>query len=130
LPQIRTKELLILASNKIYQNIYMNPNFRNFNFLYSGVKSINDVFHIVNKVEIVLVYTHIFNLIDNVECVVYAFHSRLRLVLVLMKTLSAYLVLGGVQSCQNFTKYFSKFAENVQFLETISWDLLERFGRD
>jgi hypothetical protein len=33
----------------------------------AGVQSINDAFHIV--------YTYIFNLIDNVECVVYALYS-------------------------------------------------------
>jgi hypothetical protein len=37
---------------------------------YSGVQSINNVFHIVDKVENVCVYTHIFNHIDNVEYVV------------------------------------------------------------
>jgi hypothetical protein len=42
----------------------------------TGVQSINDAFHIVNKVENVFVYTYIFNLIDNVECVVYALYSR------------------------------------------------------
>jgi uncharacterized protein YvpB len=42
----------------------------------TGVQSINNVFHIVDKVENVLVYTHIFNLIDNVEYVVYALYSR------------------------------------------------------
>jgi hypothetical protein len=42
---------------------------------YSGVQSINDAFHNVNKVENVFVYRHIFNLIDNVECVVYALYS-------------------------------------------------------
>jgi hypothetical protein len=44
---------------------------------YSGVQSINDVFHIVDKVENVFVYTHIFNLIDNVEYVVYALYSSI-----------------------------------------------------
>ncbi len=43
---------------------------------YAGVQSINDVFHIVVKVENVFDYTHIFNLIDNVEYVVYALYSR------------------------------------------------------
>ncbi len=45
----------------------------------AGVQRINDVFHIVNKVENVLVYTHIFDLIDNVEYVVYALYSRIRI---------------------------------------------------
>jgi hypothetical protein len=43
--------------------------------LYAGVQSINDAFHIVVKVENVFVYTQIFNLNDNVECVVYALYS-------------------------------------------------------
>jgi hypothetical protein len=43
----------------------------------TGVQSIDDVFHIVGKVENVLVYTHIFNLIDNVEYVVYALYSSI-----------------------------------------------------
>ncbi len=42
----------------------------------SGVQSINNVYHIVDKVENVLVYTYIFILIDNVEYVVYALYSR------------------------------------------------------
>jgi hypothetical protein len=44
---------------------------------YAGVQSINDAFHIVKKVENVFVYTHIFNLIDNVEYVVYALYSSM-----------------------------------------------------
>ncbi len=44
---------------------------------YTGVQSINDVFHIVVKVENVFVYTHIFDLNDNVECVVYALCSSI-----------------------------------------------------
>ncbi len=43
----------------------------------AGVQSINNVFHIVDKVENVFVYIHIFNLIDNVEYVVYALYSRM-----------------------------------------------------
>jgi hypothetical protein len=43
----------------------------------SGVQSINDAFHIVIKVEIVFVYTHILALIDIVEYVVYALYSRI-----------------------------------------------------
>ncbi len=42
----------------------------------SGVQSINDVFHIVNKVENVCVNKYIFDFIDNVEYVVYALYSR------------------------------------------------------
>jgi hypothetical protein len=42
-----------------------------------GVQRINNVFHIVDKVENVFVSTHIFNLIDNVEYVVYALYSRI-----------------------------------------------------
>jgi hypothetical protein len=44
---------------------------------YSGVQRINNVFHIVDKVENVLVYTYIFNLNDNVEYVVYALYSSI-----------------------------------------------------
>jgi hypothetical protein len=39
--------------------------------------SINEVFPNVNKVENVCVFTHIFNLIDNVEYVVYAMYFRI-----------------------------------------------------
>jgi hypothetical protein len=38
-------------------------------------QSINNVFHIVNKVENVCVYKYIFDLIDNVEYVIYALNS-------------------------------------------------------
>ncbi len=41
----------------------------------SGVQSIYNVFHIVNKVESVLENTYIFDLMDNVEYVVYALYS-------------------------------------------------------
>ncbi len=51
--------------------------FKNCILINSGVQSINDIFHIVDKVENVLVYTYIFNLIDNVEYVVYAWYSRI-----------------------------------------------------
>ncbi len=44
---------------------------------HTGVQSINDVFHNVNKVENVFVYTLILNLIDNVEYVVYALYSSI-----------------------------------------------------
>jgi hypothetical protein len=44
--------------------------------LSSGVQRINDAFHIVDKVENVCVNKYIFDLIDNVECVVYALYSR------------------------------------------------------
>jgi hypothetical protein len=44
-------------------------------FLYTGVQSINDIFHIVDKID--YFYTHNFNLIDNVEYVVYALYSRI-----------------------------------------------------
>jgi hypothetical protein len=46
----------------------------------SGVQSINNVFHTVNKVENVLENTYIFDLIDNVEYVVYALYSRIAIV--------------------------------------------------
>jgi hypothetical protein len=42
---------------------------------YAGVQSINNVFHIVDKVENVCVNQYIFDLIDNVEYVVYALYS-------------------------------------------------------
>ncbi len=42
----------------------------------TGVQSINNVFNIVDKVENVFVYTHIFNLIDNVEYFVYALYRE------------------------------------------------------
>jgi hypothetical protein len=42
----------------------------------TGVQSINNVFHIVDKVENVGVNKYIFDLIDNVEYVVYALYSR------------------------------------------------------
>ncbi len=40
-----------------------------------GVQSINNVFHIVDKVENVCVNKYIFDLIDNVEYVVYALYT-------------------------------------------------------
>ncbi len=43
----------------------------------SGVQSINNVFHIVNKVESVFDFQCILNFIDNVEYVVYALYSRI-----------------------------------------------------
>ncbi len=43
----------------------------------TGVQSINDVFHIVVKVENVCVNKYIFDLNDNVEYVVYALYSRI-----------------------------------------------------
>jgi hypothetical protein len=42
----------------------------------TGVQRINNVFHIVDKVENVCVNKYIFDLIDNVEYVVYALYSR------------------------------------------------------
>jgi hypothetical protein len=42
----------------------------------SGVQSKTNEYHIVNKVEIIFVYKHIFNLIDNVVFVVLALYSR------------------------------------------------------
>ncbi len=44
---------------------------------YSGVQRINNVFHIVDKVENVCVNKYIFDLIDNVEYVVYALYSSI-----------------------------------------------------
>ncbi len=44
---------------------------------YTGVQSINDVFHIVNKVENVYVSKYIFDLIDNMEYVDYALYSSI-----------------------------------------------------
>jgi hypothetical protein len=43
----------------------------------TGVQRINNVFHIVDKVENVCVNKYIFDLIDNVEYVVYALYSRI-----------------------------------------------------
>ncbi len=43
--------------------------------IYTGVQRINNVFHIVDKVENVCVNKYIFDLIDNVEYVVYALYS-------------------------------------------------------
>jgi hypothetical protein len=43
----------------------------------TGVQSINNVFHIDDKVENVGVNKYIFDLIDNVEYVVYALYSRI-----------------------------------------------------
>jgi hypothetical protein len=45
--------------------------------LHTGVQRINNVFHIVNKVENVCVFQYILNLIDNVEYIVYALYSRI-----------------------------------------------------
>jgi hypothetical protein len=42
----------------------------------TGVQSINDAFHNVNKGENVCVNKYNFDLNDNVECVVYALYSR------------------------------------------------------
>jgi hypothetical protein len=42
----------------------------------TGVQSINNVFHIDNEVDDVSVFIH-FNVIDNVEYVVYALYSRI-----------------------------------------------------
>ncbi len=44
---------------------------------YTGVQSINNVYAIVNKVENVLVNTHIFDLIDNGVYVIYALYSSI-----------------------------------------------------
>ncbi len=44
---------------------------------HTGVQRINNVFHIVNKVENVCVNKYIFDLIDNVEYVVYALYSSI-----------------------------------------------------
>jgi hypothetical protein len=44
--------------------------------LNSGIKSINNVYAIVNKVENVCVYQYIFDLIDNGVYVVYVLYSR------------------------------------------------------
>ncbi len=46
----------------------------------TGVQRINDVFHIVDKVENVCVNQYIFDLIDNVEYVVYALYSSVDVV--------------------------------------------------
>ncbi len=47
------------------------------NFFNTGVQRINNVFHIVDKVENVCVNKYTFDLIDNVEYVVYALYSRI-----------------------------------------------------
>jgi hypothetical protein len=44
---------------------------------HSGVQSINNIFHIVDKVENVGVNKYIFDFIDNVEYVVYALYSSI-----------------------------------------------------
>jgi hypothetical protein len=44
------------------------------------VQSINDAFHIVVKVESVCVNNYIFDLNDNVECVVYALYSSITMI--------------------------------------------------
>jgi hypothetical protein len=44
---------------------------------YTGVQRINDVFHIVDKVQNQLTYEWIFDLIDIVEYVVYALYSSI-----------------------------------------------------
>jgi hypothetical protein len=44
---------------------------------YTGVQSINNIYAIVNKVENVLVNTHIFDLIDIGVYVVYALYSNI-----------------------------------------------------
>jgi hypothetical protein len=44
---------------------------------YSGVQGINNVIHIVNKVEGVLKNQKIFDLIENMEYVVYALYSSI-----------------------------------------------------
>jgi hypothetical protein len=46
-------------------------------FHYAGVQSINNVFHIVNKVGNALVFHYILNLIDNMEYFVYALYSTM-----------------------------------------------------
>jgi hypothetical protein len=43
----------------------------------SGVQSINNAFHNVDKVENVCVFQYILDLIDIVEYVVYALYSRI-----------------------------------------------------
>ncbi len=48
-----------------------------FDIANTGVQSVNNVFHIVDKVENVCVNQYIFDLIDNVEYVVYALYSRI-----------------------------------------------------
>jgi hypothetical protein len=44
---------------------------------HAGVQGISDVFHIVDKGENVFVYTHIFNLVDNVEYVIYTLYTSI-----------------------------------------------------
>jgi hypothetical protein len=46
-------------------------------YTYTEVQHINNVFHIVDKVENVCVNKYIFDLIDNVEYVVYALYSSI-----------------------------------------------------
>ncbi len=53
--------------------------FKNESIIISGVQSINNVNAIVDKVENVLVNTHIFDLIDIGVYVVYALYSRFSL---------------------------------------------------
>ncbi len=48
-----------------------------FSTYHTGVQRINNVFHIVGKVENVCVNKYIFDLIDNVEYVVYALYSSI-----------------------------------------------------
>jgi hypothetical protein len=74
-------------------------NFQNFVW-YSGVQRINDVFHIVDKVENVFFYTHIFNLTDNVECVVDALNSSIYVVYVVNLNLVSYEVLISIKLYQ------------------------------
>ncbi len=52
-------------------------------FPYTGVQSINNVFHIVDKVENVCVNKYIFDLIDNVEYVDYALYSSILFLFIL-----------------------------------------------
>jgi hypothetical protein len=88
-------DLTILYSSYYYYRyiffyvvFWFHYSFEVFPILNTGVQRINYVFHIVDKVENVFVYTHIFNLIDNVEYVVYALCSTIGNILFILSFLA------------------------------------------
>jgi hypothetical protein len=80
---------------------------------YSGVQRINNVFHIVDKVQNQVIYEWIFDLIDIVEYVVYALYSSIGNFLHLLvsyrfEVIDEMLVADGNLECMRGTYRFVK----------------------
>ncbi len=72
----KESHIIAVCSKKMTKNVKKLKN-KNFSYSNSGVQRINNVFHIVVKVENVCVNQYILDLIDNVEYVVYALYSSI-----------------------------------------------------